>query len=127
MPLEAVIEENPDGGKTVWTGEVEPFNRMKGMAGITPDQGRGCIKAKIRVYNRTPFPQLFMWWANLAVPVNDQYRTVFPPDCERVDDHDRRAVPDEICAAGERAIGAPITGWVLRPPCRLNATSRRII
>ena len=71
MPLEAVIEENADGGKTVWTGEVEPFNRMKGMAGITLDKGRSYIKAKIRVYNRTAFPQIFMWWANLAVPVND--------------------------------------------------------
>ena len=28
MPLEAVIEENADGGKTVWTGEVEPFGRI---------------------------------------------------------------------------------------------------
>ena len=78
MPLEAVEEENPDGGKTVWTGEVEPFGRMKGMAGITVDKGRSYIKAKVRVYNRTAFPQVFMWWANLAVPVNDGYRTVFP-------------------------------------------------
>ncbi len=100
MPLEAVIEENPDGGKTVWTGEVEPFNRMKGMAGITVDKGRSYIKAKIRVYNRTPFPQIFMWWANLAVPVNDDYRTVFPPDCEWVNDHDRRAVLEWPIAKG---------------------------
>ncbi len=92
MPLEAVIEENADGGKTVWTGEVEPFGRMKGMAGITVDKGRSYIKAKVRVYNRTNMPQIFMWWANLAVPVNDDYRTVFPPDCEWVNDHDRRAV-----------------------------------
>ena len=92
MPLEAVIEENADGGKTVWTGEVEPFNRMKGMAGITLDKGRSYIKAKIRIYNRTSFPQIFMWWANLAVPVNEDYRTIFPPDCEWVNDHDRRAV-----------------------------------
>ncbi|MBQ7334948.1 MAG: DUF5107 domain-containing protein [Clostridia bacterium] len=92
MPLEAVIEENADGGKTVWTGEVEPMNRMKGMAGITVNAGRSYIKAKVRIYNRTSQPQLFMWWANLAVPVNDNYRTVFPPDCEWVNDHDRRAV-----------------------------------
>ena len=92
MPLEAVVEENSDGGKTVWVGEVEPFNRQKGMAGITLDAGRSYIKAKIRVYNRTSQPQVFMWWANLAVPVNEDYRTVFPPDCEWVNDHDRRAV-----------------------------------
>jgi tetratricopeptide (TPR) repeat protein len=100
MPLEAVIEKNPDGSKTVWTGEVEPFNRMKGMAGITLDRGRSYIKAKVRVYNRTPFPQVFMWWANLAVPVNDNYRTVFPPDCEWVNDHDRRAVLEWPIAKG---------------------------
>ena len=100
MPLEAVIEENADGGKTVWTGEVEPMGRMKGMAGITLDKGRSYIKAKIRVYNRTAFPQVFMWWANLAVPVNDDYRTVFPPDCEWVNDHDRRAVLEWPIAKG---------------------------
>lgn len=100
MPLEAVGEVNPDGGKTVWTGEVEPFGRMKGMAGITVDKGRSYIKAKVRVYNRTAFPQVFMWWANLAVPVNDDYRTVFPPDCEWVNDHDRRAVLEWPIAKG---------------------------
>ncbi len=100
MPLEAVIEENADGGKTVWTGEVEPMNQMKGMAGITVDKGRSYIKAKVRVYNRTAQPQLFMWWANLAVPVNDDYRTVFPPDCEWVNDHDRRAVLEWPIAKG---------------------------
>ncbi len=100
MPLEAVIEENADGGKTVWTGEVEAFNRMKGMAGITVDEGRSYIKAKIRVYNRTSLPQIFMWWANLAVPVDDNYRTVFPPDCEWVNDHDRRAVLEWPIAKG---------------------------
>jgi len=100
MPLEAVIEESADGSKTVWTGEVEPMNRQKGMAGITVDAGRSYIKAKVRVYNRTSLPQLFMWWANLAVPVNNDYRTVFPPDCEWVNDHDRRAVLEWPIAKG---------------------------
>ena len=99
MPLEAVVEETKTG-KTVWTGEVEPLNRMKGMAGITVDNGRSYIKAKVRVYNRTDMPQIFMWWANLAVPVNEKYRTVFPPDCEWVNDHDRRAVLEWPIAKG---------------------------
>ena len=92
MPLEAVVEEEPNGAKTVWVGEVEPMNHLKGMVGISVDPHRSYIRAKIRVYNRTAQAQLFMWWANLAVPVNDDYRTVFPPDCEWVNDHDRRAV-----------------------------------
>ncbi len=100
MSLEAFVEENPDGSKTVWTGEVDPFYRMKGMAGITVDEGRSYIKAKIKVYNRTDSKQIFMWWANLAVPVNDSYRTIFPPDVEWVNDHDRRCVMSWPIAKG---------------------------
>lgn len=100
MPLEAAVEEYADGSKTVWMGEVEPMNRMKGMVGITLEPGRSYIKAKVRLYNRTNLPQPFMWWANLAVPVNKDYRTVFPPDVEWVNDHDRRAVMSWPIAKG---------------------------
>lgn len=100
MPLEASIEECENGEKTVWTGEVEPLNRLKGMVGVTLVPGRSYIKAKIKVYNRTSQPQRFMWWANLAVPVNDTYRTIFPPDVEWVNDHDRRCVMSWPIAKG---------------------------
>ena len=100
MQLEATVEENADGSKTVWTGEVDPFYRMKGMAGITVEPGRSYIKAKIKVYNRTEQKQIFMWWANLAVPVNETYRTIFPPDVEWVNDHDRRCIMSWPIAKG---------------------------
>ncbi len=100
MPLEVKTEENPDGSKTIWVGEVEPFARMKGMAGITLEKGRSYIKAKVKIYNRTPEKQVFMWWANLAVPVNEHYRTVFPPDVEWINDHDRRCVMSWPIAKG---------------------------
>ncbi len=100
MPTETKIEEKENGECTVWTGEVEPFNRLKGMAGVTLEPGRSYIKAKIRVYNRTNQPQLFMWWANLAVPVNETYKTIFPPDVEWVNDHDRRCVMSWPIAKG---------------------------
>lgn len=100
MPLETVSEEYENGEKTVWMGEVDPLYRMKGMVGITLCPGRSYIKAKVRIYNRTSQPQTFMWWANLAVPVNDSYRTIFPPDVEWVNDHDRRAVLEWPIAKG---------------------------
>ncbi len=100
MPLEATEEALPGGGKTVWVGEVEPLGKMKGMVGITVDPDRSYIRAKVRIYNRTALPQVFMWWANLAVPANENYRTVFPPDCEWVNDHDRRAVLEWPVARG---------------------------
>ena len=92
MPLEAAVEENADGGKTVWMGEIDPLYGMKGMMGVTVDPGRSYVKAKIRLYNRTSEAKTFMWWANMAFPANENVRTVFPPDVEWVNDHDRRAV-----------------------------------
>lgn len=92
LPLDAAVTEGEHGEKTVWVGETEPFHHMKGMAGITICPGRSFILAKIRLFNRTPLPQIFLWWANLAAPANEHYRTVFPPDVEWVNDHDRRAV-----------------------------------
>lgn len=99
-PAEVIEEVRSDGEKIVWMGEVEPFNRMKGMLGVSVEPGRSYIKAKIKVYNRTNQPQLFMWWANLAVPVNETYKTIFPPDVEWVNDHDRRCVMSWPIAKG---------------------------
>ena len=55
---------------------------------------------KRQVYNRTSQPQVFMWWANLAVPVNETYKTIFPPDVEWVNDHDRRCTMSWPIAKG---------------------------
>ena len=99
MPLEVAVEES-EGSKTVWMGEVDPLYSMKGMVGITLDEGRSYIKAKIRLYNRSAEPKTFMWWANMAFPANENVRTVFPPDVEWVNDHDRRAVLSYPMAKG---------------------------
>ncbi|HWB84295.1 MAG TPA: DUF5107 domain-containing protein [Bryobacteraceae bacterium] len=92
MPVEHHIEEHADGSRTVWLSEHEPMNRMKGMVGICLSPGKSLIEAKVRLYNRTPLVQTFLWWANLAVRVHDQYQAFFPPDVTYVADHARRAV-----------------------------------
>jgi tetratricopeptide (TPR) repeat protein len=92
MPVDHSIEDNPDGSKTLWLSEHEPMNRMKGMVGITLHPGKNLVEAKVRLYNRTPFVQTFLWWANVGVRVHDQYQAFFPPDVEYVGDHAKRAV-----------------------------------
>ena len=104
MPVEAKIENTPDGEHTVWVGETEPLGRMRGMAGITVCDGRSYIKAKVRVFNSTPYEQPFMWWANLSVQINKDYRVVFPQDVEFVTDHDRRAVTEWPVAHGRYGV-----------------------
>ena len=92
MPVHTTIEESPDGSRTVWLSEHDPMLRMKGMVGISLSPGKAIAEAKVRLYNRTPLPQTFLWWANVAVRVHDRYQAFFPPDVTFVADHAKRAI-----------------------------------
>ncbi|MXN90287.1 DUF5107 domain-containing protein [Flavobacterium sp. Sd200] len=98
--VDFTIEENEDGSKTVWVNEVERMFRTKGMAGFTLYPDKAYIEIKGKLYNRTPFPQTFLWWANPAVKVNDDYQSVFPPDVYAVFDHGKRDVSSFPIAKG---------------------------
>ena len=100
LPTEYMIEEFPDGSKTIWCSEVERMFRTKGMMGFTLYPGKAYIEIKAKVYNRTPFPQTFLWWANPAVVVHDDYYSVFPPDVNAVFDHGKRDVSTFPIATG---------------------------
>lgn len=99
-PVDFTIKENEDGSKTVWVNEVERMFRTKGMAGFTLYPDKAYIEIKGKLYNRTPFPQTFLWWANPAVKVNDDYQSVFPPDVHAVFDHGKRDVSSFPIAKG---------------------------
>lgn len=94
------IEENADGSKTVWVNEIEKMFRTKGMAGFTLYPDRAYLEIKAQLYNRTTLPQTFLWWANPAVKVNDDYQSVFPSDVNAVFDHGKRDVSSFPIATG---------------------------
>ncbi|NLF67016.1 MAG: DUF5107 domain-containing protein, partial [Chloroflexi bacterium] len=66
-PVEFDIQENEDGSKTVWMGEIERMFRTKGLAGFTLYPDRAYLEISVQLYNRTAVPQTFLWWANPAV------------------------------------------------------------
>lgn len=99
-PTEFKIEAHEDGSKTVWCNEVERMFRLKGMHGITLYPDKAYIEIKAKTYNRTPFPQTFLWWANPAVAVDNAYKSVFPPDVHAVFDHGKRDVSSFPIATG---------------------------
>ena len=92
MPVDFAIENDPDGSCTVWLSEHEPMNRMKGMHGVCLRPGSAAIELKVRLYNRTPLVQTFLWWANVATAVHEQYQSFFPTDVGYVADHAKRAI-----------------------------------
>ena len=100
MPVDCDIVENTDGSVTVWVNEMERMFHQKGMAGFTLRPGCAYLEIQGRVSNRTSLPQTFLWWANPAVEVNDEYQSVFPPDVNAVFDHGKRAVSSFPIATG---------------------------
>lgn len=100
LPIDSTIEELNDGSVTVWVSEVERMFHQKGMAGFTLRPGVAYLEIKGVIYNRTDLPQTFLWWANPAVRVDDNYRSVFPPDINAVFDHGKRAVSTFPIATG---------------------------
>ena len=92
LPTDWSIEQEEDGSVTVWCSDHDPFTRMKGMHGIRLSPHSSVVEARVRLYNRTQTTQTFLWWANVAAAVNDDYQSFFPTDVNFVADHARRAI-----------------------------------
>ena len=100
MPVEYRLLKNTDGSRGVQLSDVDPINGTKSMMTLTVYPGRACLEISGRLYNRTPLPQTFLWWANPAVAVNDHTQSVFPPDVHAVMDHGKRDVSRFPIATG---------------------------
>jgi len=79
MPVDYTLAANDDGSKTIWFGETERRHRMKWLIGVTLYPGKSYIEATVKLFNRTEYPNSILYWANVAVHVNDDYQVQFPP------------------------------------------------
>lgn len=100
LPVDYELEERSDGSAVIWVSERERMFHQKGMAGFVLYPGRAYLEICVNLYNPTPFPQTFLWWANPAVAVNDAYQSVFPGDVNAVFDHGKRDVSSYPIARG---------------------------
>ena len=78
-PVQYSVEENADGSKTVWVGELEVRQRMRWAVGYTLRPGKAYFEASVRILNRTPVVNTMLCFANVAVHANDNYQVIFPP------------------------------------------------
>jgi tetratricopeptide (TPR) repeat protein len=94
MPVEVMIERDPDGAVTIWCSDHDPMARMKGMHGVCLRPGKAYLEVRVRLYNRTQDTQTFLWWANVATRVHEKYQSFFPKDVRFVADHAKRAATE---------------------------------
>ncbi len=90
LPVQYSIEENSDGSKTVWVGELEVRQRMRWAVGYTLHPGKSYVEARVRILNRTPVVNTMLCFANVAVHVNENYQVIFPPSTQYGTFHGKR-------------------------------------
>ncbi|MEM7380421.1 MAG: DUF5107 domain-containing protein, partial [Bacteroidota bacterium] len=82
LPSDYRMINNDDGSATVWIGETEKTMRLRGVIGITLRPGRSYVEADYRINNTHPLTKKFLFWANVAITANDDFRTFWPPSQE---------------------------------------------
>ncbi len=92
LPVDYRLRENADGSKSVMIHDVDQMYGTKAIATYTLYPDKAYIEIEGQLYNRTPLPQTFLWWANPAVAVNEHTQSIFPPDVHYVMDHGKRDV-----------------------------------
>jgi tetratricopeptide (TPR) repeat protein len=82
MPVDYRLEENDDGSATIWIGEFEPRHRMRWNIGISLYPGRSWVRVDGTLINATENVNSILYWANVAVHVNEDYQVFFPPNTQ---------------------------------------------
>lgn len=99
-PVNYTYRENSDGSATIVCSEIENMFHTSAQIEFTLYPDKAYLELNNRLFNRTDVKQTFLWWANPAVAVNSNYKSIFPPDVTAVMDHGKRAVSTFPIATG---------------------------
>jgi tetratricopeptide (TPR) repeat protein len=120
MPVDYTLQDNPDGSKTVWVGEIELRHRTKWLVGLTLYPGKSYMEATVKIVNRTPFVNSLLYWANVSVHANEQYQVIFPPGTEYAAYHGKNQfsggpISHEVYAGTDYTEGVDVSWWKNHP------------
>jgi len=91
MPVDYRLTENNDGSKTIWIGEFEPRHRMRWTIGITLYPAKSYLELSGTLINSTENTNSFLYWANVATHVNDDYQIIFPSSVQFATYHSKNS------------------------------------
>src|SRR6476659_2752856 len=70
QPVDVDLIAGDVGSWTVWCNEIDRMVGTRGMHGFRLYPGKAYLEVLVRLSNRTPLPETFLWWANPAVHVD---------------------------------------------------------
>src|SRR6266851_2411707 len=77
-PVDFATIREPDGGASVWVGNIDRPYGMQWRVQLTLRPGQACLEQKTTLYNRSDTRHRFYWWTNAGVEVWDDSRILYP-------------------------------------------------
>ncbi len=120
MPVDHVLVDNPDGSKTVWVGETERRHRMRWIIGMTLSPGSSRLDVTVKLFNRTPYANTMLYWANVAIHSTDGYQVIFPPSVQYATFHGKHEfthwpISAEVYYGQDYTKGVDVSWWKSHP------------
>ncbi|MCB0666916.1 MAG: DUF5107 domain-containing protein [Saprospiraceae bacterium] len=120
MPADYSMVENKDGSATVWIGETEKSLGLRGVIGITLHPGCSYIEAEYRLNNPNEIVRNFLFWANVAITADENWRTFWPPSQEIGVFHSNTSfthwpISHEVYRGIDYSSGVDLTWWKNHP------------
>lgn len=120
LPADYFMVENQDGSATVWIGETERDLRLRGIIGITLRPGCSYIEAEYHLNNTSEVTRNFLFWANVSITANENFRTFWPPSQEIGVFHSNTSfthwpISHEIYRGIDYTSGVDLTWWKNHP------------
>ena len=90
------------------------------MVGLTLYPGRSLLEATIKPFNRTPFAQSFLCFANVGIHASEQYQVIFPPSTEFATYHTKNQfarwpISHEVFNSIDYTKGVDVSWWKNHP------------
>jgi tetratricopeptide (TPR) repeat protein len=77
-PVDFATSREPDGGASVWVGNIDRAYGMQWRIELTLRPGRAYLEQKTTLYNRSDTRHRFYWWTNAGIQVWDDSRILYP-------------------------------------------------
>jgi tetratricopeptide (TPR) repeat protein len=120
LPADYITVKNEDGSATVWVGETERDFGLRAVIGITLHPGHSYIETVYHLTNGRDITKNFLFWANVAITANKDFRTFWPPSQEIGVFHSNTSfthwpISHEVYKGVDYSSGVDLTWWKNHP------------
>ena len=89
-PVDSTILHGKDGSATAVVGGIDLVTETHWEVALTLRRGQARLEQRVTLFNSSPLPQLYWYWANAAVPATRDMQFIYP--MREVNPHSRTEI-----------------------------------